>query len=215
MLLALLAFPAYETVEIEGWKIHVEQPLIQGQASKWGQVKRELESQFYQIGRAVPAPALAKLRRVPIWIHLTSPETKCAAYHPGAQWLTEHKMNPAMAKGFEIGNADNFIAWTHQQPWMVLHELAHAYHDQFLPQGFDNPDLKAAYEAAKASKKYEKALVWSGERISHYGMNNPMEFFAEASEAYFGQNDFFPFVRAELRDYDPATFALVERLWKE
>ena len=30
-----------------------------------------------------------------------------------------------------------------------------------------------------------------------------MEYFAEASEAYFGTNDFFPFVRIELRRHDP------------
>lgn len=38
-----------------------------------------------------------------------------------------------------------------------------------------------------------------------------MEFFAEASAALFGTNDFFPFVRAELASHDPD--ALVRRLW--
>lgn len=214
MFFALLAMPAYRTVDIDEWKVHVDQAFMEKQPAKWGQVRRELESQFYQISRAVPAAALVKLRKVPLWVNEKSPETVCAAYHPGAEWLKEHKMNPAMAKGVEIGNVDNFLAWTHQQPWMVLHEMAHAYHDQFLPEGFGNPDLKAAHAAAVAAKRYEKTLVWSGERVSHYGNNNPMEFFAEASEAYFGTNDFYPFVRAELRDYDPETFALVERLWK-
>ncbi len=39
------------------------------------------------------------------------------------------------------------------------------------------------------------------------------EYFAEATEAYFGVNDFFPFVRAELKAYDPVGFALMEAVW--
>jgi len=39
------------------------------------------------------------------------------------------------------------------------------------------------------------------------------EYFAENCEAYFGLNDFYPFVRAELRDYDPAIYEIIERVF--
>jgi hypothetical protein len=42
-----------------------------------------------------------------------------------------------------------------------------------------------------------------------------MEYFAEQSEALFGTNDFFPFVRSELEQHDPRMFALLKRLWRE
>ena len=42
---------------------------------------------------------------------------------------------------------------------------------------------------------------------------NAKEYFAEASEAYFGTNDFYPFVRAELKKHDPEMFRLLEKLW--
>ena len=42
-----------------------------------------------------------------------------------------------------------------------------------------------------------------------------MEYFAEASEAYFGTNDFYPYVRSELRRHDPRMYHLLERLWHE
>ncbi|MEY3277468.1 MAG: hypothetical protein RL153_2736 [Verrucomicrobiota bacterium] len=42
---------------------------------------------------------------------------------------------------------------------------------------------------------------------------NPMEFFAELSEAYVPRNDFFPFDRAELWQADPESGRLLERLW--
>jgi dipeptidyl-peptidase-4 len=41
-----------------------------------------------------------------------------------------------------------------------------------------------------------------------------MEYFAEATEAYFGKNDFFPFNREELKAHDPLMHDLVGKLWK-
>ena len=42
---------------------------------------------------------------------------------------------------------------------------------------------------------------------------NEKEFFAEATEAYFYRNDFYPFVAAELEIYDPLTFSVLEQIW--
>jgi len=41
----------------------------------------------------------------------------------------------------------------------------------------------------------------------------PMEYFAESTEAFFGTNDFYPFVRPELREFDPEMFNLLTKLW--
>ena len=40
-----------------------------------------------------------------------------------------------------------------------------------------------------------------------------MEYFAESTEAFFGTNDFYPFVRAELKQHDPKMFDLLWKLW--
>ena len=39
------------------------------------------------------------------------------------------------------------------------------------------------------------------------------KFFAEMTESYVGVNDFYPFVRAELQEHDPKTYALMEKIW--
>lgn len=44
-------------------------------------------------------------------------------------------------------------------------------------------------------------------------MTDPMEYFAETTEAFFSRNDFFPFTREELQSHDPAMFALLSKLW--
>ena len=41
----------------------------------------------------------------------------------------------------------------------------------------------------------------------------PMEYFAEGTEAYFDRNDFYPFVRAELKEHDPVLHDLLEEIW--
>jgi len=201
----------YETIKIEGWTVKAEAELVH--SAQWKSVAAELENQLYRTSRVVPDGPLEKLRQVTIWVRRNDPSTPCMAYHPGADWLQEHGTDPAMAKGVEIANAANFVSWTYEQPWMLLHEMAHAYHDRFLPKGFDNPDVKAAFEAATASKRYESVLHWDGKKVHPYALTNPMEFFSEVTEAYFGQNDFYPFVNAELRTFDPDTYTMLVRLW--
>ena len=162
----------------------------------------------------MPAGAVGDLRRVRIWVEEEEPHHPCMAYHPDAGWLRDHGMNPEKARCVEIANARNFLAWTVDQPWMVLHELAHGYHHQFLDDGFDNAEVRAAYDRAMDSGLYDSVLRIDGEDERAYAATNPMEYFAEASEAFFGTNDFYPFVRSELRRHDPGMYALLEKLWR-
>ena len=78
---------------------------------------------------------------------------------------------------------------------------------------FDNPEVIAAYNAAKKKGIYEKVLLFTGAKVKHYGLSNHKEYFAEMTEAYFGVNDFYPFVRAELKEYDPQMYGLMQKFW--
>ena len=131
--------------------------------------------------------------------------------HPSPDWLREHGINPEKAGCVEIANAKNFLACTLDQPWRDLHELAHSYHDKVL--GFENPAVDAAYQAAVASKTCESVLRISGRIEKHYALTDAKGYFAEGSEAYFGTNDFYPFVRAELRKHDPVGDKMLQEAW--
>jgi hypothetical protein len=172
-----------------------------------------LRQQLAHIERRLPASAIEQLRKVTIWVELDEPHHPCMVYHPDAGWLRDHGMNPDKARCVEIAGARNFLSWTIDQPWMVLHELAHAWHDQFLDAGFENAEVKSAWQAAIDAGKFENVLHIKGRRERAYAANNPMEYFAEASEAYFGTNDFYPFVRAELQEHDPRMHAALGELW--
>src|SRR5262249_36527114 len=136
-------------------------------------------------------------------------------YHPSAGWLKANGYSTELEKCVHIPRAADLPTKRNinEQPWVILHELAHAYHDQVL--GFDEPRVKEAYEKYKKSGRGEKALLYEGRRVRHYALTDHKEFFAEMTEAYFGVNDFSPFNRAELKEAEPETYALLRHTWEE
>jgi hypothetical protein len=174
--------------------------------------------QLREIVRVVPATAVSQLKKVPLWI---SPEYSGiqprAEYHPDAGWLCANDRDPAMAKGIEFTNVRIFESETKRMPVFVLHELAHAYHDLVL--GFEHAEIISAFERAVKDKLYDaverKAANGNPSRLERaYAMINHKEYFAETSEAFFGQNDFFPFNRGDLHQHDPEMERLLEKLWQ-
>ncbi len=207
----LVPTEAYETRTIEGWTVRVNRALLKEQAELGGRALRLLETKLFEIRRVVPPTACARLQRVPIWLGVDDGSAPCAEYHPSREWLRDNGYNPDKAKGVEIGNASRFLEWSIQQPAMILHELAHAYHDQVL--GFDHAGIRQAFRAATEAKRYEAVLRINGKTERAYALTNDREYFAEATEAFFGTNDFYPFVRAELKQHDPMMERLLSDLW--
>ncbi len=205
---------AHESRKIEGWTVVVDARLFETANSATGKRALSLlEDHLRRINDVVPKDKLEKLHGVPIQLDLNHGSLTSMQYHPSADWLTEHGFARELAKHVHIPDAARFSDPLHQhtQPWCVLHELAHAYHDQVL--GFDEPRLKAAHTKYKASGHGDSVLHVSGRRQRHYALTNPMEFFAEMSESYFGTNDFFPFVNGELKETEPEIHALLREIW--
>ena len=209
----------YETNVVEGWTVMVNERLLAEEKAATDKALAILRGQLKEIVRVVPAPAVAKLREVTLWL---SPEyagvKPKAEYHPGAGWLRDNGRNPAMVKGIEFTDIRNFEAEARRMPNFTLHELTHAYHHRVLSDGFDNAEIKAAFERAKASKSYDRVERWFGNGKPNaferaYAMTNPQEYFAETTEAYFTRNDFFPFTRDELKRHDPDMDQLLGKLW--
>jgi hypothetical protein len=202
----------YEKRQLRGWTLRINKDLLaEGNAQLLSEVLAEMDDHFYRIERTVPAEAVAHLKKVVIWVELDNPKGRTCHYHPSAGWLKDNNYNPDKVKGVEIGTAKGFLNAVKHQPCVMLHELAHSYHDQVL--GFDNPKIMACYEAAKKSGTYDKVLIWNGQTGRHYAMTDQKEYFAEDSEAYFGTNDIYPFVRAELKRHDPNMYSALEEAW--
>jgi exonuclease III len=218
LLVACLAPPAaratdsftYEARVIEGWQVLVQDALL-AEAELSEQVLTVLRVKLWEIATRLPAPIVARLREVPIRMHLDRAGCPGGVYHPSATWLRNHGFPEDWARGVEFGNARNFLSWSWVQPAMVLHELAHAWHDQVL--GFSNPHVTRVFEEVRdAGRLHQVTYVRGGEQPA-YAANNAAEFFAEMSEAWWSTNDFYPFVRGELKRDFPEVAALMESSW--
>ena len=203
---------SYAVQTITGWRVYVHNQLLNEKKKLGAETLDLLRAKLCVVARTVPKRALAKLRQVAIWVEC-NPRVACACYHPSRKWLEGHGFNPEKARSIEIGGPRNFLNWSGHQPSMVLHELAHAYHHQVL--GYGHGEVKAAFTRAVESKRYESVLNYNGKKVRHYALNNDQEYFAEMTEAYFGTNDFYPFVRAELKEHDPEMHTLLRKLWNQ
>jgi hypothetical protein len=203
---------AYAVRDVRGWKCLVNNRLLRDHRELARDTLDLLDTKLADIVRAVPQPALQKLQAIPIWVEVDDDRfDPCCCYHVSADWLREHGFNPEKERSMEICSAQRFLDWSRQQPWMVLHELAHGFHHREF--GYDEPRIAAAHAAARQAGLYDSVLRSNGKSERHYALNNPMEYFAEATEAYFGTNDFYPFVRAELKRHDPRGCELIEEIW--
>ena len=214
-LTAIAAGPAAHTTRIiEGWNVRIDDRLLQGDHAGTGaRAVKLLEARLVGIAAVMPEKPLAKLRAVTIQLDLDCDDLRSMQYHPNARWLTDHGHSAALARCVHIPRADGFLSpfENHRMPWAVLHELAHAYHDQVL--GFDEPRITAAWEKFRDGGKYRSVLTSPGGMREHYGLTDAKEFFAEMTESYFGSNDFYPFVAGELKRDEPEIFALMADIW--
>ncbi len=199
---------------IEGWIVHVDNRLLDGDDKQAGEhAQRILANRLYDIKHVVPADKVALLQKVPIWLDKSHGKLRPAQYHPSAGWLKGNGFTEKLAKCVHIPVAAEFSSVNHQrvQPWSVMHELAHAYHDQVL--GFDHAEIRKAFIRFKESGNYENVLHINGKKTKHYALTNEKEFFAELTESFFGHNDFFPFNRAELQREEPEIYELLAKVW--
>ncbi|KAB2640115.1 MAG: glycoside hydrolase family 95 protein [Verrucomicrobia bacterium] len=199
---------------IEGWTLRVDDRLLQPPNEELGtRILKNIDARLSDIKAVVRPHCLAKLQSVTIVLDMSHGKLRPMQYHPEAEWLVENGYAADLAHCVHIPVAAELLAprQINVQPWCLLHELAHAYHDQVL--GFDEARTRDTYARYKASGHGDSALLITGERVRHYGLTDHKEFFAEMTEAYFGTNDFFPFNRAELMAAEPDIYQLMTAIW--
>jgi len=209
------AMPAFDPVkvELEGWTVHVEPSLLNGEHKELGmRALQMLGNHLQRVAILLPAEQLGKMRKLEIWLERHH-ELGGMQYHPDLDWLVENGYDPRLVKKVHIPRAEELLSRQQmlKHPAVILHELAHSYHDQVLT--FDHAAIVEAYDLAMKEKLYDKSLLYTGEFVRHYGATNHKEYFAESTEAYFYHNDFYPFVRAELKQHDPRAYTLMEKTW--
>ena len=203
--------------KIEGWNIHIDPKLLEsGHAEEGAKALKMLASHLQRITIMIPRDRLKQLQTLEIWIEYDHPEINVepGPYHPGADWLIERGYDPRLAKKVHVTRAAALLDRNQlaKHPSVILHELSHASHDQILG-GYEEPRIIAAYQKAMKAGLYDEVLAHTGRKVRAYAASTHMEYFAEGTEAYFDRNDFYPFVRAELKEHDPVLHDLLEEIW--
>lgn len=214
----------YATYEYKGFTYKFKKDVIGTDAAKKAMTK--VQKDIDQILTIIPDEAVKVMQKKPIWFEENNTKNTSAAwYHRGAGSGLSFGGLAAKEKCVEITNYKYYVDWTAQnQPFMVLHELCHLYHDQGLG-GDANSDINMAYNNAKNKGLYktyyyrtslsdQKGTAYEESGTNKcYCMNDAWEFFSEMSEAYWGENDYFPFNYAQLKQHDPVAFSVMEKIW--
>lgn len=208
--------PPREMVEkqVEGWTLVVDPDLFTDEHRELGErALGAVANHLQRVRFILPDEKVAELQKLRLWLDREHPSLTSMQYHPSRGWLVAHGHDPRLEKHVHLPRAKDLLdrrTWA-KHPYCILHELAHAYHDQVL--GFDHPAVEAAYKNIKENGTYESVRLYTGAKVRHYALTNAKEYFAESTEAYLGVNDFYPFVRAELQDHDPTMYELLTKIW--
>jgi hypothetical protein len=221
--------PGYELRDMEGFHVLINKKAL----SEIEQVKDQyeipplevLENEFKALNQILLPKLLKALQAVTIWVEWDdtpfgvslSEEEKArggrvvAVYrygspYAGARSFQEGKLShPGKMNAVEVLTLKH-LTEMHQpgkdkDQIILLHELCHTVHHALL--GNENPDIKRAYQLAMDRSLYQKV----------YAKTNDHEFFAETSCAYLDRCNNAPFTADELKEYDPDTYKLCEKLW--
>lgn len=200
---------------LEGFTILVDDALLPGgpDESLGREALAFLAAKLAEIRIVLPPAKVDALRNVTIVLDRECGTLASMQYHPSGEWLASNGYPRMLEKCVHLPRARDVATRRNinEQPWVILHELAHAYHDQVL--GFEDPRIVAAWEEFQRSGQGDDTLLFNGARARHYGLTDHKEFFAEMTEAYVGSNDFHPFNRAELETEFPGIFQLLAEIW--
>ena len=208
--------PGYTKQVIDGFTAYVSKDAAAADGAGFERKPADvLERELKLVAKALPKKHLDFARTLPVWVEwdekMPLPGNlgfASAAYFGGPQagLLPDGRDSPkfrtvtvlSLARLAALHQPQNDYAGS-----VLLHEFAHAVHDQQV--GRDGvANVAAAYKQAMERKLYERGL---------YAGANEAEFFAELSCAYFDRLPYFPRTRAELKKHDPVSFKILDAIW--
>lgn len=200
----------YMVENVAGWNVHVEDTLWNNYPKWTYNTLRLFQERLSEIANTLPENAVACLRTIDIYLTDSRPGEAPARFL-STQWSARGS-DPAMKNSVEFNNPDLLQRYFDNQPMIMLHELAHGYEYRFLTLD-ETVELARLYKSVfDGQSKYRVTVQKTGIR-KHYALENMHEYFAESSEAYWGKNDYYPYDREQLKEYDPAMYEFQERVW--
>ena len=212
------ATPGYYARTIHGFRVLISEMAYNESDAADRRPLGYLEAEFARIADLLPPDALKVLARVPVWVEWdhTRPEsvTSYAVYYGAAgEGLYVRGVDPRKARCVCLLSLKTAIKLRSEgsKRLVVLHELAHAVHDQHL--GIRNPFVANAYDQAMARRLYDEVRHIDGTERKGYAAANEAEYFAELTCAYLDRLNYTPTGREELREHDSVGYELMAKVW--
>ncbi|MDE0645469.1 MAG: hypothetical protein OXH84_04430 [Gammaproteobacteria bacterium] len=210
----------YHKHEILGFTVHILVEDVEDQPELAEQMLWYVRGQLQNLVNVLPSDKLKLLQTVEIWVNddYDEDDELCgiACYVPeryrGVDFF-EDRAGAVIIRDFEI-LLDSSWCCTFST---MIHEMAHAFHDQFIEDGFNNDFIEETYDDAVDSGDFENNKVmypwWDEQRRDHYGMTDEYEFFATMSQTYFLWYWVYPYnVRDLYEDFYDA-YRMVVNSW--
>jgi hypothetical protein len=203
-----IAGRAYKKNVIAGFPVYFDKTINNGliYAKSLGLVERLIHGSK----NVLPGHLFRELSRKEFKIYIFQknlvPKTfkTSAEYVRKYQFLWDKRVGRQMSVSMLLVDIEDFIAHDYYASSTFIHELAHFYHLECIPD--HNRRIKSAYNLAKTRGLYR----------GQYNMKNHNEYFACSSVSFFGDkrwNTRYPYTTLDLHKYDPAGYRLCLELW--
>ena len=225
---------------VEGWNVYFE-CVIAYQSALLSNIETDFHADLKYINSLLPTEILTELKESTDIFMILSQEASGTAkmdyWEGGGFYRHPFALNepgrPVGYAGSIVLDAKQWEATSKEQPAVLLHEIAHAWHcinwiriDEVSgPSGcfFGDTQISEAYEAAMSAGIYNAVnrrtpddmdnKLGEENLVEAYAAENRMEYFAELTEAWFWENDYYPHNREELLEHDPLGAAAIEAAW--
>ena len=189
---------------------------LTGQPGLCATMVKILTYKLHMIDHFIAEPGRKQLHEIPIWLELGQPGPY-VRYCGSREQLLAEGANPDKLGAVEVRDPQRMTDWAMLQQSDVLGELAQAYYDRHEAEN-DYELRKKAWDAlgrARDNVKYRRVLQFDGQHVPSPALSDGLSrYFADLMQSYFLVNDHYPFIRCELKNHDPAGYALIAGLWE-
>lgn len=211
---------SYEKMNLNGWKVYVEQPLIEVDPQLATQALARLEHKLNDAMDVLPVAAHKDFRRLDFYL-MAGPQSVNGGRNSGLAYFRQNapdyqkELDTRWRNCVVIYSAKNYVDLS--ELWSIkalVHELSHAHHLLHYPE--NKPDeLYDSWENAMRRGLYHNVQDDQGHNLEKaWACTNQLEYFAELSCMYFVGCNYYPFNRQQLKSYDPDGYAVIEQMWQ-
>lgn len=216
--------PGYETRDVKGFKVLLSTQAIREAKAVGGAPFKAIEDECETLSRLFPARTLKALQKVLIWVEWdrmdklnfrnSTGKSALAMFYGGNIWHLDPGEHLLKSNAIEVLSLKSLSEskTVGSSKCVLLHEMSHAVHFHVL--GMTNQSVEFAYRQAMDRRLYENVKDQSGRVGPAYAATNSAEYFAELTCAFLDRADYYPFNRAELQEYDPTGFRVMQAVWE-